>query len=90
MRGRNWSLGLACFELGLSLAAVEIAEASSAESLQGPKSFLDQSVLGGNYGFCVTSVRALYQKAAAMALAAEAEPATPVPPTVQVPGGRRS
>ncbi len=71
MRGRNWSLGLACFALGLSLAAVEIAEASSAGSLRGPSLFLDQSLLGGNYGFCITSVRALYQKAAARALAAE-------------------
>jgi len=34
------------------------------------------TVLGNSYGFCVASVRALYQKAAAMALAAEAQAAT--------------
>jgi hypothetical protein len=45
-------------------------------NLNLPRSFIDLSVLGNSYGFCVASVRALYQKAAAMALAAEAQAAT--------------
>jgi hypothetical protein len=80
-----WSLGFACFALGLSLAAAEIPRASS-EPLPQPRSFIDPSVLGNSYGFCVASVRALYQKTAAMALAAEAQAATASPPTVAVPG----
>jgi hypothetical protein len=86
MRGRNWSLGFACFALGPSLVAAEIPRASSAESLLQPKSLIDPSVLGNNYGFCVAGERALYQKAAALVIAAEAQGATPPPPTVTVPG----
>ncbi len=87
MRGRNRLLGFACVVFGLVFAA-QVPQASSAESFHRPKSFIDQSLYGRSYGFCVASVRALYQQAAAMVVAAEAQPrsSTPNPPTVTVPG----
>jgi predicted amidohydrolase YtcJ len=86
MRCRNWSLGFGALTLALIAVTAPMLPAFTADA---PRLHaIGQSVPSGSYGFCVASVRALYQQAAAMVVAAEAQAqsATPNPPTVTVPG----
>ncbi|MGH6805022.1 MAG: amidohydrolase family protein, partial [Methyloceanibacter sp.] len=81
MRHRTKRLMLMLLVLPGFIGAFGTASSGEGAREQGQ----DRSILTSGYGFCAASVRALYVRAAAAVLAAQAQTAEPEPPVVRVP-----